>query len=186
MKMDEIEVKVIDVDTENVKTKIIGLGGKLVKNEFQYNYIYELPPHIENRDGYIRIRRIHDLNNDTYKNILCIKKIISRAESKITEEHETPIDNLEEGLSFLNAMEIKRFGCFNKHRESYKLGDVLVEIDTWDKEHFPFPYIEIEAESSEKIYAALTLLEIPHDKASSKSLTEIKKEMGIQDTMGIG
>jgi adenylate cyclase class 2 len=63
---------------------------------------------------------------------------------------------------------------------------VLVEIDTWDKEHFPFPYIEIEAESSEKIYAALTLLEIPHDKATSKSLTEIKKELGIPDTMGIG
>jgi adenylate cyclase class 2 len=109
--MDEIEVKVIDVDTEYIKNKIAVLGGKPVKNEFQYNYIYELPPHVENRDGYIRIRRIHDLNNDTYKNILCIKKIISRKESKITEEHETPIESLEEGLSFLNAMEIKKFGC---------------------------------------------------------------------------
>lgn len=177
--MNEIEVKVLDIDLEITRNKILGLGGKLVKNELQYNYIYELPEHIKNRDGYIRIRKIHNLIDDSYKNILCIKKIISRSEAKITEEHETVIENLDEGLSFLNAMELKNLGCFNKRRESYSLNGALIEFDTWDKEHFPIPYIEIEAPGSSEINKILKLLDIPESKATSKSLADIKKDMGI-------
>lgn len=41
--MNEIEVKVIDVDTESIKRKVIDKGGILVKKEIQENYMYGLP-----------------------------------------------------------------------------------------------------------------------------------------------
>lgn len=177
--MNEIEVKVLGIDIEAVKDRIIKLGGKLVKKEIQQNYYYDLPPYIENQNGYIRLRAVHNLLDDSYKNILCIKKIIFQGNYRMSEEHEFEVLNTDECKRFFEAMELKFQSREDKYRESYFFKDALVEIDIWEKEVFPHPYIEIEAASEDKIYEILAALNIPKDKATSKNLSEIKKEMGI-------
>lgn len=175
--MNEIEVKVLDVDIEAIRTKIVELNGVLIKREYQENYIYTLPTNLKNRNGYIRIRRTHDLFKDTYENILCIKKIISQNDFRITDENEVTVSSIEDCKNFLEALEVKFFRKQNKYRESYLLLDSLIEIDEWDKDIFPEPYIEIEAKTPEILNSVLTALSIPKEKTTSLTLEEIKKNI---------
>lgn len=177
--MNEIEVKVLDVDTNEVIRKLKSLGCTPVKNELQENYIYSLPDSMHDIKGYVRIRRVKSLLDGTTKNLLCIKKIISQDSVKSCEEHETEVSSFSACSDFLKALNLRFLGRKDKKRESYLFNDTLIEIDTWDKEYFPEPYIELEGESSEKIYETLTLLGIPHEKATSLSVEEIKKLRGI-------
>ncbi|WDC84626.1 hypothetical protein PL321_02665 [Caloramator sp. mosi_1] len=79
----------------------------------------------------------------------------------------------------MKELGIKDFKREDKHRESYMLKDVLIEFDTWDKEVFPMPYIEIEAPNIEALENTILLLNIPKDKITSKGLLEIKRDMGL-------
>lgn len=176
--MNEVEVKVIGVNCEEIRSKIISLNGILVKKEFQENHIFSLPENL-NAKGYIRIRVIKDYLNGNNKTLLCIKKVISQDKVRKMDEREFEVDNFDEAIGFLSALNIEFLSQENKSRESYSLEDALIEFDTWDEKVFPHPYVEIEAENEERLYSIINLLEIPHDKVTSKGLIEIKKEMGL-------
>lgn len=177
--MNEIEVKILDADNEAVKETLLKNGAVLVKKENQENYIYLLPEALRNQNGYARIRRVHNLIDDTKQDIMCVKKILSQKEAKITEEHEFEISNFENGRLFLNALGIQFSECRGKYRESYSFNGALVEFDTWDKETFPDTYIEIEAPDISVIKEVCRLLNISEEKVTSRSLSEIKKDMGL-------
>lgn len=177
--MNEIEVKVLDVDIYEVISTLKSFGCTPVKKEQQENYIYSLPDSMKDIKGYVRIRRVKSLLDGTTKSILCVKKIISQDSVKFCEEHETEVSSFSACSSILTSLNLRFLGRKDKLRESYLFNDTLIEIDTWNKEYFPEPYLELEGESSEKIYETLTLLGIPHEKATSLCLEEIKKLRGI-------
>lgn len=176
--MNEVEVKVIDINCEEVKSKIKSLNGTLVKKEFQENHIFSLPKEL-NSKGYIRIRVIKDYLHMDNKIFLCIKKVISQDSVRKMEEREFEVNSFDEAFGFLSALNIEFLSQENKTRESYRLDNALIEFDKWDDKVFPYPYIEIEAENEEKLYSIINLLEIPLNKVTSKGLLEIKKEMGL-------
>lgn len=174
--MKEIEVKVLGLDILDMKNKVINLGGNLVKNEHQENYFWSLK---DTDTGYLRIRRINDLVNNREKITLCIKKIHTTEFARENIEHEFEVSSFDECMSFVKALGFNDFKREDKHRESYILNDVLIEFDTWDKNVFPYPYIELEAPNHEALRKIIDLLEIPQEKITSKGLLEIKKEMGL-------
>ncbi|MCX7695552.1 MAG: CYTH domain-containing protein [Caloramator sp.] len=174
--MKEIEVKVLNVDLENIKEKLKSLGAEKVKEENQKNYFFKLP---SGEDGYVRIRVIEDLIEKKEKTTLCIKKIFKTDFARQNIEHEFEVSDFNECMCLLNELGIKDFKREDKHRESYLLNGVLVEFDTWDKEVFPIPYIEIESPSTEDLENILNILDIPKDKITSKGLLEIKRDMGL-------
>lgn len=178
--MNEVEVKVIGIDCEKLKEKIILFKGELIKKEFQENHIFSLPENI-NESGYIRIRVIKDQLNNKDKVLLCIKKVLSKETDSVRkmDEKELEVNNFNEAYGFLKALNIKFINQENKYRESYKLNNTLIEFDTWDENVFPYTYAEIEAENESELYKVVNLLEIPRDKITSKGLIQIKKEMGI-------
>lgn len=177
--MNEVEVKVLNINIEAIKKKILSLGGHIVKKENQENHFYNFPSHMANCKGCIRIRKTTSLLDGSEKTYLCIKKMLSQKKTRIMEENELQVPGFKSADDFLKALDIKHNCLVKKYRESYKLLNALIEIDIWDKETFPEPYIEIEGASEEKIKEILSILEIPFDKATSKSLDEIKKEMGL-------
>jgi adenylate cyclase class 2 len=177
--MSEIEIKVLGVDVDEVKRKVLSLGGVLVKNENQENHIYNLPSECGDVFGYVRIRSVHSLLDDSRRIILGVKKIISQEKSRVMEEHEMEVEDLDECIGFLKTMCIKHYRTENKYRESYKFNDTLIEFDTWDKSVFPHPYIEIESKYEGKIFETLKLLGIPEEKTTSKNLKQLREEMGL-------
>lgn len=176
--MNEIEVKILDINCNTIKNKISSLGGTLVKNEFQENHIFSLPQNI-NGSGYIRIRVIQDFLTNSKKTFLCVKKIISQNEFREMNESEFEIGSFNEAFEFLHMINISFLRQENKKRESYSLNNTLIEFDTWDKNVFPQTYIEIEAQNEKDLFSTLNLLNISKDKITSKGLLEIKKDMGL-------
>lgn len=174
--MKEIEVKVLNVDVDLVKSKIISLGGVNIKKEHQENYFFNMP-NCDN--GYIRIRKIQDLLNNITKITLCVKKIFKNGIARENIEHEFEVSSFDECLAFLNVIGISKYKREDKYRESYILNDSLIEFDTWSKDVFPYPYIEIEAPSYEALDNIISILQIPKENITSKGLLEIKKEMGL-------
>lgn len=64
-----------------------------------------------------------------------------------------------------------------KHRKKYSYKKFIIDIDTWDKDTYPKPYVEIEAPSMEDIYHLVDILEIPRDKVSTMSIDELRKSL---------
>lgn len=175
--MTEIEVKIIDINVDIIKQKVIELGAKLVKKEEQENYFFDLPD--KDTEGYVRIRNTRSLIDFKHSIQITIKKILSKNEVRSTIETNLDINSVEEGLKFLNELGLKQTKVAYKYRESYILHNALIEFDTWNKEEYPEPYIEIEGDK-DIIWKLISLLEIPPSNVTSKSLDEIKKEKGIK------
>ncbi len=176
--MNEIEVKVIGIDCEKLKEKVISLDGKIVKKEFQENHIFQLPESI-NANGYIRIRVIRDDLNSLNKTFMCVKKVLSTEGVRKMDEKEFEVSDFNEAFGFLESIDIKFISQENKYRESYEINNSLIEFDTWDEKVFPYTYAEIESENELKLQEIVSLLEIPSENITSKGLLQIKKEMGI-------
>ncbi|MCX7903196.1 MAG: class IV adenylate cyclase [Caloramator sp.] len=174
--MKEIEVKIIDIDVNKIKEQLIKLGAKKITEEFQENYFFDLP--IKD-DGYIRIRKTKNLLDNTEKIILTSKLIISKNFSRQTIENDVLIDSVEAGINFLKSIGINLSKKATKHRESFLFNNCIIDFDSWNKEEFPFPYIEIESEDESYILETVKLLKIDSSNVTSKTLNEIKKEKGL-------
>lgn len=177
--MKEIEVKVLGIDIEKTKKDVIELGGNLIKKEYQENFYYKLPDNMNETKGYIRIRKIHNLLDNSHKTVLCVKKLLFQGKFRSCDEHEFEVSNFQECKLFLDSIKLSYLKQENKLRESYLIGNTLIEFDTWDKDVFPYPYIEIEAQCEKDIFDLLDKLKIDKSLATSKSLEEIKKEKGL-------
>ena len=80
-------------------------------------------------------------------------------------------------ISLLTKLVLKE--SIKKYRESYKIMDSLVEIDINDKSFCPFPYLEIETTSEEKLKEILELLGYSIEDTTSKTIYELLEERGL-------
>lgn len=150
--MNEIEVKIIPINLEFILYKVNQLGCKLTKQENQVNKIFDFPDGtLREKGGYARIRIVNDLIRDERRVYMTTKKIISKDEFKIMEEHETEIINDKAGENIFNALGLRLVSEIKKYRESYSYKNSLIEIDINDKDFFNMPYIEIESPTEEEL-----------------------------------
>lgn len=177
--MSEIEVKILDIDVEVIRKKLIGLGGVLVKKEQQVNYMYDFPDNTlhNNFKGFCRVREVYNLIDNSKKYILGIKKIISQIECKEMTEHETEVVNLEAAKSILIELGLINTFIHKKTRESYQINHVLYEIDEWDKNIYPRPYLEVEAKDKDSLIKGIELIGYTINDTTSKTLAELKGEL---------
>lgn len=181
--MKEIEVKVLNINPEKIEEKLISLKAKKIKNEHQVNLIYDTPTfrlHNEHK-GYARIRIKRNLDNNSLKTMLTVKKNISTDDVRQNIEHEVEIDNCDEMKKILVDLgyELKHRG--EKHRISYMYDNILFEIDTWNKETYPEPYLELEVKDKKDIKKAAELLNLDMKNITSKSIQQLRREAGIED-----
>lgn len=105
--------------------------------------------------------------------------MISQNKFKVMEENEVIIDNKEMGEGIFKSLGLILKESNKKYRESYKIFDSLVEIDINDKNFCPFPYIEIETNSEEKLDKIVKLLGYTIEDTTSQTIYEILSERGI-------
>ncbi|SHI95058.1 adenylate cyclase, class 2 [Dethiosulfatibacter aminovorans DSM 17477] len=181
--MKEIEVKVLNIDPEEIERKLAELGAKKIKNEHQVNLIFDTPGYRLHNDyrGYARIRIKRNLDDDAEKILLTVKKNVSSDGARQNIEHEVEIDSSEEMEKILGDLgyELKHRG--EKHRISYSYDDILFEIDTWDKYTYPEPYLELEVKVEKDIERAAELLELNRENITSKSIQQLRREAGLED-----
>lgn len=170
----EVEVKVLHLDLETMEEKLIREGAVKIGEEHQTNYLIDSKIHpIPAERGYLRIRRIE---KDGVEEIQCtFKEKKTEAGVRVYDEHTAIVDSAEEMLSVFALLGYDAVEEAKKHRISYSYKNCRLDLDRWDPESFPEPYMEIEGPDRKAIDAVIDELNIGRSQVSTKSIAELKK-----------
>ena len=178
--MQELETRIVDIDVENIRKILLSNGAEKVKMEDQVNDIYDFEDgRLLDKKGYARIRTINDMINNKIVYFMTTKKMLSQGRFKVMEENEVIIDNKTMGEGIFKSLGLVLKESNKKYRESYKLLDCLIEIDINDKSFCPFPYLEIETTSEEKLETVVKLLGYTLEDTTSQTIYDILSERGL-------
>lgn len=167
----EIELRVYDIDKEELIKKIEKLNGKFINNYEQIRYVYDFNPVKENK--WIRLR------TDGFKTTLTIKEYTS---SKINgvNELEFEVSDMEKTNLILEKLGYKKRSVQENKRTRYILNDVEIDIDTWP---YLKTFVEFESKSKEKIYDVLKLLDIDIKNTTTKIADDFYYDIGFTKEM---
>jgi adenylate cyclase class 2 len=175
--MKEIETRIIKIDVATIRNILITNNAKKVKEENQINDIYDFEDkRLLKKNGYARIRTIDDLINNSRIIYMTTKILISQDTFRVMEENEIVVSDKEAAENIFTSLDLIKVRSINRFRESYELEDGLVEIDINDKNFCPFPYIEIETNSEEKLERIVELLGYTLEDTTSKTIYQLIEE----------
>ena len=163
----EFEVKILDIDVEEIISKLSILGAKKIGEKFQKRLVYNFNPPKEN--SWIRLR------TDGEKTTMAIKEI-QNDNIDGTKELEINVGDFKRTNLFLEKLGYIAKAYQENRRISYILDDVEIEIDFWPK---IFPYLEIEARSISKVELMIKKLGFNRSQATSISVRKVYKKYGI-------
>lgn len=146
--MEEIEIKILDINKEEVIKKLIELGAeKVFEGEVKADYFDFEDERLKKEEKILRLRKKGD------KVELALKKKISMEQAKIMKEDEIVFDDHDAAEEILNGLGLKKIvEALTKQRVSYSFDDVLFEFDTYTG--IP-TFLEIEAPTLEKLKEAV-------------------------------
>lgn len=110
---------------------------------------------LEKVGGWVRVR------NEGDKITLSYKQLNDRTVHG-TKEVNVVVSDFDDTCNFLEAIGLKQTSIQETKRESWKLGDTEIEIDTWP--WIP-TFIEIEAKSEDELFRVAELLGLPRTEA---------------------
>ena len=161
----EYEVRVLEINKEEIQNKLNELGATLVEDVFQRRYVYDFNP--VNPNKWIRLRTNGNTTTLTIKNV-------ESSNIDGTKEMEIVVDDFDTTNEILNELGYIPRGIQENKRIKYDLNGVEVDIDTWPK--IP-TYLEIEGSSEEEVFNTLDLLGIDRTKATSLDVLSIYEQI---------
>lgn len=146
----EIEGKWLNVDVEAVRQKLRDIGAELLQKErMMTRQVFDYPDKRLNKvDAWVRVRDEGD------KRTLSYKMLLDRSVTG-TKEITVVVDSFEETSKLLQAIGLESKSYQETKRESWKIGNTEIEIDTWP--WIP-SFVEIEAETEDELKRAAELL----------------------------
>lgn len=161
----EYEIRVLEIDVEEIKAKLEKLKAKKV-DEMEYKrYVYYTKEKIYTK--WIRLRTDGKVSTITYKNIK--EKTVDG-----TEELEIEVDNFEKSKEMIEKLGFEFRGYQENKRIRYILEGVEIDIDFWPM--IP-PYLEIEGKNEEEIMKIAQLLGVDNSKITTLNCGHIYKEI---------
>ncbi|MDP6293284.1 MAG: class IV adenylate cyclase [Candidatus Woesearchaeota archaeon] len=148
--MQEVEVKILDVDVKAVQQKLADLGARKVFDGELDIAIFDT------EDNQIRkAKSLLRLRSDGEKTVLCHKRLITKQGAKIMDENEVEVQDKERAKLVLQSLGYTKIRTQTKHRTSYLLGEVRYELDTLPG--IP-TFLEIEAKDVQTLQKAVKQL----------------------------
>ncbi len=173
--MKEVEVKLIGLDEQELIDKIIKKGGVYESCEDQINIRINSTSHPIPDPSYLRLRQIKVEGKETV-NEFTFKTRVESDQARVNREYTCIVNDPGELLKILSLMGYDRQEKGRKIRKRYLYKGFRIEFDHWDKDSFPFPYIEVEGESPQALTEFLEEFSIPQEAVSTKSIAELKNE----------
>lgn len=164
----EYEVRVLEIDVDDIKKRLEALGAVFCWDHLQRRYVYDFIPKIDGK--WIRLRT----NGD--KTTLTIKNIVSSTIDG-TQELEIVVDDFETTNLFLNELGFVAKGYQENRRCQYILDGVEIDIDYWPM--IP-TYLEVEGNSETEVYQVLEKLDISKDSVTSRDVDGIYLDYGYE------
>ena len=146
--MTEIEVKILEINRESVENKLIALGARKTFDDKIHAIYYDLKDSsLKNTGKALRLRR------EGERIMLTLKLHVRNALAKERTEHEVEVFRFEdmqkvlEGLGYIPWLEME------KHRTSYELKGIHIELDRYYGQHACIPeFLELEGQDTETIF----------------------------------
>lgn len=139
----EIEVKVLNIDVDEIQKILIDKGAEKISSEFQTNYTY-IPKEGELKNGYLRIReRIVDGKKEPTE-ITFKENAPTDKEVRVNNEYTSQISSATNMGKILEELGLVEQYKGEKERISYLYKGQRFDIDIWDRSIYPDPYMEIE------------------------------------------
>lgn len=139
----EIEAKWLNVNHDEIRKKLQDNGAKLVQPErLMSRKVYDFADkQLEKVGGWVRVRNEGDTITMSYKQL---------ADRSLhgTKEITVKVDDFDKTCSFLESIGLQAFSYQETKRESWRLGDAEIELDTWP--WIP-SFVEIEAPSEQEL-----------------------------------
>ena len=164
----EYELKVLDIDVEEVREKLSNLGASYLGKKFFRRYTYDMHP--PQPAKWIRLRTDGSVSTLTYKHILDPDAIDG------VKEWEFEVWDFVVANQFLEQIGYKAKSYQENMRESYVFMDCAVEIDS--RPLIP-SYLEIEGNSEEEVLKALQVLGLDRSDYTSQNTIQIYERYGI-------
>ncbi|WP_313756044.1 class IV adenylate cyclase [Tissierella sp.] len=179
--MKELEVKILNVNLDDMELKLRSLGATLIDKELQVNTLIDSKENfIQNSlDSYLRIRETKSILNNNIKFTLTMKKNINREGIRENIEINTDISDKKAMLEILKSLGYYVIQEGFKERTSYVLNNIRFDLDKWDDSTYPEPYMEIEVNDEDELEGIIELLDIPKENISTKSIVELRKEKNL-------
>ncbi|MEK2475840.1 class IV adenylate cyclase [Streptomyces noursei] len=163
----EYEAKVLGIDPDAMAERIKVAGGSFQGERLMRRYVYDTVPAVSGR--WVRLR---DSGGAV---TLCVKTISSDAIDG-TRETETTVGSFEDTHALLGLMGLTHRSYQENRRSSWLLDGVRLEIDEWPR--IP-PYLEIEGDTEEQVWATAECLSIPRSDLTSENTTKVFARYGI-------
>lgn len=169
----ELELKVLDIDLKEMEQKLILKGAKKLGVEFQKNYTFAPKNASEFSNGYLRIREktIDGKKADT--ELTFKESVDSSTDLRVNNEYTTTITSTSNMIKILEEIGLAERYVGEKERISYVYKEQRFDLDKWNKEVYPDPYMEIEFTNVNLIEEILDEFEIDRTKVTSESINEL-------------
>jgi len=144
--MEEIEVKILDIDVKAVTEKLKSLGAKQVFDGEMLVYLYDFDDmRLQKKGSILRLRSKGEVSE------LAFKQKVNQDKAKVMKEYEIIFrehSDAEKILAELGLKKIGNYARYKKHRTSFKLGTASFELDTYAG--IP-TFLEVEARTLEDV-----------------------------------
>lgn len=174
----EIEVKFLHVDHDDVRAKLTAIGAVCERPMRLMRRVTFDSAEMRARNGWIRVRDEGDKVTFTYKQT-------DSYDIDGTREIETTVGDFDATIAILEQAGIARGSFQESKRETWVFGEVHIELDEWP---WLDPYIEIEAETAQRIEetAHRLGLDMAHAKAGDVMVAyrDQYPHLGPDDTVG--
>jgi len=174
----EIEVKFLDVNHDDIRKKLESIGAVCEKPMRLMRRVTFDSAEMKARNGWIRVRDEGDKVTLTYKQT-------DSYNIDGTKELETTVGDFDIAVGILEQGGIAKGSFQESKRESWRLGNVQIELDEWP---WLKPYIEIEAPTEAEIYETAEKLGLDMKHAMSGDVMVAYRaeypHLGVHDTVG--
>lgn len=173
----EIEVKILNIDLDSLKKELLDKGSSLISHEIQKNILITSSKYdLIDQNDYLRIRLVEDILNKKKYNYLTYKKLKSDLKYRKSEEYTISFDNLDNLKNILKFVSLDNFNITTKERLSYIYKDLRIDFDYWDRNSFPYDYVEVESPNEKILNDFLVEFGIDKKNISTKSIVQLKEE----------
>lgn len=165
----EYELRILEIDVESVVAKLKELGAKHIKDREMKRLVYDLDKKPDILRKWLRLR------HDSEKVTLSVKEIKSQSIDG-TKEIEIVVNDFDETRKLLKEIGLEERFYQENRRNSWKLDEVEIEIDSWPR--IP-TYLEIEGKSQEAVEKMVEKLGFSLDQTTAIDVKEVYAKYGI-------
>lgn len=168
--MDEIEVKVLEIDLKKVLEKLTELGAKkLLESNINSSYFDDSINSLRNQGVVLRLRQ------DSKKCRLTMKNKLRQTTVKIMDEFEVEVSSMETMKQIFNQIGLISYYDDTRKRISYNLGYATFDIDIYPD--IP-AFLEIEAPTKERLQELIKVFEFFDDQVKAWTGKELLAHYG--------